>query len=308
MQNQSPTFPRPTTLAKPLEGVRILSLALNLPGPAALMRLQAMGAQCVKLEPPPPPGAVANASADPMAHYSPLAYTDLVAGVQVMTADLKSEQGQITLHSELALTNVLLTSFRPSALVKLGLSWETLHVRYPALSQIAIVGSPGARADEAGHDLTYQAEQGLITGLNLPASLYADMTGGLMASEAVLQALLAQRQTGSGVFLEVALSDGAAWAAMPRTWGMTLPGTPLGGGHAAYRVYACQDGRVALAALEPHFAKRMALAAGLDEQDASVMENPATVARLRTYFSQLSRAQLDQLASEKDIPLHTMPA
>ena len=127
------------------------------------------------------------------------------------------------------------------------------------------------------------------------------------ASRAALQALLAQRSTGLGVFIEVALSDGAAWAAMPRTWGMTLPGTTLGGGHAGYRVYTCLDGRVALAALEPHFAKRMALAAGLDEQDPSVMENPETVAHLRTYFSQLTRAQLNQLATEKDIPLYTMP-
>ncbi|MFM1909038.1 MAG: hypothetical protein RLZZ591_2715 [Pseudomonadota bacterium] len=293
---------------QPLRGVRILSLALNLPGPAALMRLQAMGATCIKLEPPSRDVSAPGASADPMAIYSPNAYTDLGAGLVVITADLKSEEGQDVLHRELAQAQIIITSFRPSALIKLGLGWEKLHAQYPELSHIAIVGSPGARADEAGHDLTYQAEQGLITGLDLPASLYADMTGGLMASEAVLQALLAQRQTGCGVFLEVALSEGAAWAAMPRTWGMTLPGTTLGGGHAGYRVYACLDGRVALAALEPHFAKRMALAAGLDEKDASVMENPATVTHLRTYFSQLTRAQLDQLAADKDIPLYTMAA
>ena len=49
-----------------------------------------------------------------------------------------------------------------------------------------IVGASGARADEPGHDLTYQAEAGLVTGLDLPPTLFADMAGSVMASEAVL--------------------------------------------------------------------------------------------------------------------------
>ncbi|MFM2035195.1 MAG: hypothetical protein RL459_460 [Pseudomonadota bacterium] len=243
-----------------------------------------------------------------MAIYSPVAYTDLQHGVRTITADLKSDDGQTTLHSELAQADVLVTSFRPSALTKLGLSWENLHARYPKLCQIAIVGGAGERADEAGHDLTYQAERGLITGLDLPASLYADMTGALMASEAVLQALLSQRLTGIGVFMEVALSDGAAWAALPRTWGMTLPGTPLGGAHAGYRVYPCLDGRVAVAALEPHFAKRLAIESNMGESGAFAMHEPAIHRHLQAFFAQRTRAELDQLAADKDIPLHTLPA
>ena len=293
---------------KSLEGIRILSLALNLPGPAALMRLQAMGAKCVKLEPPAPAGSESAFSADPMAIYSPVAYRDLQNGVRTITADLKTEAGQETLHRELAQADVMMTSFRPSALTKLGLGWVKLHGRYPRLCQVAIVGGAGERADEAGHDLTYQAERGLITGLDLPASLYADMTGALMASEAVLQALLSQRQTGVGVFKEVALSDGAAWAALPRAWGMTLPGTPLGGAHAGYRVYPCLDGRVAVAALEPHFAKRLAIASNMGEIGAFAMHEPTTHLHLQAFFAQRTRAELDQLAADKDIPLHTLPA
>ena len=101
-----------------LQGVRVLSLALNLPGPAALMRCRRMGAHCTKLEPP---------HGDPMAHYNRPAYAQLHEGVKVESADLKTAEGQALLHRELARTDVLLTSFRPSALIKLGLDWKTQH-------------------------------------------------------------------------------------------------------------------------------------------------------------------------------------
>src|SRR5262245_2677004 len=102
----------------PLAGVRVLSLALNLPGPAPLMRCRGMGAVCTKLEPP---------SGDPMAHYDRKAYAVLHEGVTVEVADLKTGAGQAHLQRALASTDVLLTSFRPSALAKLGLAWDTLH-------------------------------------------------------------------------------------------------------------------------------------------------------------------------------------
>jgi crotonobetainyl-CoA:carnitine CoA-transferase CaiB-like acyl-CoA transferase len=89
-----------------------------------------------------------------MAHYNRTAYAQLHEGVKVLTADLKVEAGQQLLHRELAKSDVLLTSFRPSALDKLGLGWKKLHRLYPALSQVAIVGAPGPRAEEPGHDLT----------------------------------------------------------------------------------------------------------------------------------------------------------
>src|SRR5690606_23044041 len=101
-------------------GVRVLSLALNLPGPAALLRLRAMGANCTKLEPP----ARGGASGDPMGQYNPSAYAQMHEGVKRLAADLKTEAGQAALHKLLSRTDVLLTSFRPSALSKLGLSWN----------------------------------------------------------------------------------------------------------------------------------------------------------------------------------------
>ncbi|MEY4585295.1 MAG: hypothetical protein RJB10_1792 [Pseudomonadota bacterium] len=299
-------------MMKPLKGVRVLSLSLNLPGPAALMRCQAMGATCIKLEPP---------SGDPMGLYNPKAYAELHAGVRIAKADLKTELGQRALHRELAKTEVLLTSFRPSALKKLGLVWKDLHKQYPQLSVVAIVGAPGARAEEPGHDLTYMAENDLVPGLELPASLYADMGGSLMATEAVLQAVLNQRSKSKGIYQEVALSEAAAYIGLPRTWGLTKPGAAVGGGHAGYKVYACKDGRVAgykvyackdgrvaVAALEPHFAASLCALAGVNMESMKTMFSPKTHESVSAWIASKTRKQLDVLAVQHDIPLHTLAA
>ncbi len=301
--------PAGTAAAKPLlplKGVRIVSLALNLPGPAALMRCQQMGATCIKLEPPAHPSAPKGTSGDPMGLYNRKAYDTLHQGMRIAQVDLKSEKGQKALHRELAKADVLLTSFRPSALQKLGLEWKTLRKLYPTLSLVAIFGAPGARAEEPGHDLTYLAENNLVNGLDLPPTLYADMGGSLMASEAVLKARLLQLQKGKGVRLDIALSDAASYLALPRAWGLTTPGAAVGGGHAGYRVYPCKDGRVAVAALEPHFAAALAAAVGLKTSNIMAMFAPETHAAIAAYLLTQTRQQLDQLATDKDIPLHTL--
>jgi crotonobetainyl-CoA:carnitine CoA-transferase CaiB-like acyl-CoA transferase len=285
------------TAFHPLRGARILSLALNLPGPAALMRLRALGAKCVKVESP---------AGDPMQFYSPEAYAALHEGIKALALDLKTDKGQVRLHKRLEKTDVLLTSFRPSALDKLGLSWKALRKAHPHLSLVAIVGAKGARAEEPGHDLTYIAEAGLIQGLELPATLFADMGGASMASEAVVQAVLMQREKGKGVFIEVALNEAANWLALPRTWKLTTPEAQIGGAHAGYRVYACQDGRIAVAALEPHFAKALCAAAGIAFTGMATMLEPATHEAVAAFFARQTCKALARLAVERDIPLHVM--
>ena len=252
----------------PLQGFRILSLALNLPGPAALQRCQQLGAVCRKLEPP---------AGDPMRLYSPVAYDEMHTGLtSVLTVDLKTAEGQAVLHSELAHADVLLTAFRPSVLPRLGLDWPLLQALHPLLSHVAIVGHHGAAAEKAGHDVIYMAENGLINDLDLPLTLFADMAGVLQVVQALLCVALAQGQRvnaalnktananfPTGQHFEVALSSAARFLAQPLHWGLTAPGAVIGGGHAGYRVYRCQDGRVVLAALEPHFAGRLCAVAGL---------------------------------------------
>ncbi len=284
---------------KPLRGLRVLSLALNLPGPAALMRLAQMGAHCTKVNPP---------AGDPMQHYTTRGYDLLHAGVKHKTLDLKTEAGQAALHKLLPKTDVLLTSFRPSALAKLGLGWKALHQQYPALSLIEVVGAPGPLAEIPGHDLTYQAEVGLVNGMDLPPSLFADMGGAVMASEATLKAVITLKTTGKGTHHEVALSEAAAWLALPRQLGLTTPDGAVGGAHAGYRVYACKNGRVAVAALEPHFATRLCEAAGVTlAHPVKDLFKPATRQAIEAFLASQTRVQLDKLATAKDIPLLTLP-
>ena len=282
-----------------MRGSRLLSLALNLPGPAAVQRLHAMGARCIQVLPP---------SGDPMAQYSPQAQQQLGLGIWQTTLDLKSATGQRRLHALLGRVDVLLTSFRPAALRRLGLDAASLRARYPALCTVAIVGAPGPRADEPGHDLSYQAEAGLVPGLQMPVSLLADMAGALLASEAVLQVLAQRQRSGSGAHREVALTEAAHWLALPRQWGLTSEGALLGGGHAGYRIYPCLDGRVALAALEPHFAAALAQLVGLGAQPMPDWGSTEAHQAVAAFMAARSCEQLEQLAAAHDLPLHTLPA
>jgi len=285
-----------------LQGTRLLSLALNLPGPAALQRLHAMGARCTQVLPP---------SGDPMAQYSPRAQQQLCRGIWQTTLDLKSPAGQRRLHALLGRADVLLTSFRPAALRRLGLEVGSLQARYPKLCTVAIVGAAGARADEPGHDLSYQAEAGLVPGLEMPVSLLADMAGALLASEAVLQVLAQRQRSGSGAHREVSLTEAAHWLALPRQWGLTPAGALLGGGQATYRIYSCLDGRVALAALEPHFAAALARLVGLGDlgaPDALDWGSARAHRAVGAFMAQRSCAQLEQLATAHDLPLHILTA
>jgi len=301
LSSSSPAF-------QPLQGFRILSLALNLPGPAALMRCHAMGAQCSKLEPIAPDGSL---TADPMHAYSLEAYEQLHQGIELLQANLKTDAGQRLLHKQLAKTDVLLTSFRPSALDKLGLSWESLQSQHPRLCMVRIFGSTEALAvDHAGHDLTYQAQAGLVDSGHLPASLFADMTGAVMASEAVLQTLLARAHSDAGHCMDIGLAQAAEWLALPRQWQMTTPDGDVGGAHAGYGMYRCKNGWVALAALEPHFAQRLCNTVGLPDTDGSTqsMRNPSVHLAVQNFLLRHTCEELAAMAKQSDIPLHLAPA
>ena len=263
------------------------------------MRLVNMGAQCTKVNPP---------SGDPMHHYTPDGYALLHKGMKSKTLDLKTPEGQATLHKLLPNIDVLLTSFRPSALTKLGLSWKALHKNYPALSLIEVVGAPGPLAEIPGHDLTYQAEVGLVNGMDLPPSLFADMGGALMASEATLKAVLCLKTSGKGSRYEVALSDAAAWLALPRQLRMTTPEGAVGGAHAGYQMYACKNGRVAVAALEPHFAASLCAAAGVTlTHPINDLFKKSTRLAIASFLAGCTRMQVDKLAAAKDIPMMSLP-
>lgn len=282
---------------KPLRGTRILSLALNLPGPAALMRLKALGASCTKLESP---------AGDPMLSYAEAAYVQMHEGIKTVNADLKTERGLARLHKLLAKTDVLLTSFRPSALARLSLGWKALHKAHPHLNMVSIVGDTAA-PDVPGHDLTYMAEQGLVTGLDLPPTLFADMGGSLLAVEAVLAAVIQHKATGRSSNQVIGLAQATQYLALPRRWGLTTPEGLIGGAHALYQVMPCKDGRVALAALEPHFASRLAALVGQPLTGPKDVLSTALKKKMLTFMKRHTCQELAALAEQHDLPFHVVP-
>ncbi len=278
------------TLPAALDGVRIVSIALNLPGPACARRLADFGAAVIKVEPPDALGG------DPMREYARGYYDELHRGVDIQSLNLKSDEGRSALNELLATANVLITSQREAALERLSLNWGALSARFPRLCQVAIVGAEAG--NDAGHDLTYIAAAGLATPPQMPVTLMADLAGAERAVSATFAALRLMQQTGRGTRLVVSLAAAAQAFAGPYTHGLTRAGGLLSGRHPGYNFYQARDGWVVLAALEPHFAARV--------QAASAVE--FTPAALTEYFRQHDVRHWTEWAMQHDIPLATLPS
>jgi alpha-methylacyl-CoA racemase len=235
-----------------LAGIHVVSTALNLPGPAACARLREMGARVTKVEPP---------SGDPFEAYCPAWYARLHAATEVRRIDLKSDAGKAEIAELLAAADLLITAQRRSALERMGLDGAALARRHPQLCHVAITGHAAPDEDVAGHDLTYLAAHGLVRPPQMPPTLFADMAGAERAVSTALALLLARRRSGRGASQPVPLEDAARALAEPLGKG-SPPGAILGGGLAGYNLYAAREGWIAVAALEPHFARRLARCAG----------------------------------------------
>ena len=257
--------------------MKIVSLALNLPGPVAVARLVAEGASATKIEPP---------WGDPLAGICKRWYDDLHARVSIERLDLKTPAGIDTLKARLASADVFIAGHRPRALVRLALDADALATQFPALRHLNIVGDT-SQPDTAGHDLNYQARAGLVQE-TLPLTLAADMAGAERAHAAVLGLMF----EGPGARRVVGLFDAVYDLAAPLRYGLTVPGGPLGGANPAYGIYAAKDGLVAIGALEPHFRARLYDALELpDGSDLSITMLTRTA------------AEWEQWARERDIPV-----
>lgn len=270
---------------RPLEGVRMVSLAVNIPGPVAAARLRALGASVAKVEPP---------GGDPLRLAVPEWYAELAEGQEVLALDLKEADGRATLERLLTDADLLLTSSRPAALARLGLGSAALHARHPGLSQVAITGYPPPEADQPGHDLTYQAGLGLVEPPALPRALLADLAAAERAVSAALALLLARRREPAGRIAYVAISAAAEAFAEPLRRGLTVPGGILGGGDPGYGLYRAREGWIAVAALEPHFRVRLADALGVDAADRAALERA---------FASRSADEWERWAAERDLPV-----
>ena len=262
-----------------------MSTALNLPGPAACARLRDLGAHVTKIEPP---------AGDPFEAYCPSWYARLHEGMTVERLDLKSTAGSEALHGLLAAADLLVTAQRPSALARLGLDGEPLARRHPRLCHVAITGHPVPDEETPGHDLTYLAVHGLLTPPAMPATLFADMAGAERAVSTALALVISRHRSGRGAAAHAPLEDGARMLAQPLREGLTAPGALLGGGLAGYNVYATRTGWIAVAALEPHFAARLAAELGLASLEAIAMSE---------IFAGNSAQHWESWARERDLPV-----
>jgi crotonobetainyl-CoA:carnitine CoA-transferase CaiB-like acyl-CoA transferase len=205
----------------------------------------------------------------------PYAFDAVNGGKRSIVVDLKSADGPSIVKRLAARADVLVESFRPGVMVRLGLSDEVLAATNPRLVRCSLVGyPPGPYRDDVGHDLNYQALSGALAlgaSPSAPVTQTADLGGALYAATGILAALLERERTGHGARIEVALADAAmAFGTLPlarqRSGEDGAGGWELTGRAPCYRPYRCADGRhIALAALEPKFFARFAAATGIDE-------------------------------------------
>jgi crotonobetainyl-CoA:carnitine CoA-transferase CaiB-like acyl-CoA transferase len=272
---------------KLLQGIKVVTLAVNVPGPVAAARLCGLGAEVTKVEPP---------TGDPLARMSQSWYQALAEGQKVISLDLKDEHGRAELETLLQEGDLLLTSIRPAALARLGLDQAGVSERHPRLCQVAIVGYAAPNDNVAGHDLTYQADAGLISPPQLPRTLLADIATAERAVSTALGLLLARERGGVGGSAQVALSEAMEVFSQPLRHRATTTGDVLGGGLPQYNLYQTRDGWVALAALEPHFWKRF-------KSELGVGENAVDVTSLASIFMTRTAVEWEAWAAELDLPL-----
>lgn len=294
-----------------LSGVRVVDLSRHLPGPLASQMMADMGASVTKVE---PPQGEEMRFIGPQGTAQRSAYFDAVnAGKQGVKLNLKSPDDLSRLHALLADADVLLESFRPDVMAKLGLAIETLRSRYPRLIIVSLNGyganSPLNKA--VGHDLNYLAMNGLLQGTGTPDQAVApwpplaDCTASLFGLSSLLAALYERERSGQGCHIEVALADSVMplqvfalaelsvqGAATPRAEGL------LNGGAARYRTYrTADDAQIALGAVEPKFWQAFCHAAERPDwivrADDPLPQNDLQQ-ELTDYFASLTLAQCEQ--------------
>src|SRR5436305_2550758 len=268
-----------------LQGIKIVSLALTVPGPVAAARLTKLGADVTKVEPP---------TGDATKTAAPALYESLCQGQTVLRLDLKAPEVRAELGDLLAKADLLLASFRPSALQRLELDWESLHARHPKLCFVGIIGYPAPLQERTGHDLTYQSDLGLLRPPQMPPTLFIDLAGAERAVSMALALLNRSARKGQAGCAWVSLHECAQDLAAPLKAGLTSSGGLLGGGYPLYGFYRANDGWIAIAALEPHFAQRLLAELGLNKADRTALER---------IFLQRKAASWEKWATELDLPL-----
>ncbi len=300
-----------------LAGTRVLDLGQYVPGPYAALLLGGMGAEVVKIEPP---------GGEPMRRMGPRDKDGLAAGYKLMNGgkcvveiDLKSARGKERFEALVAAADVMIESYRPDVLERLGLGRARLQALNPRLVHTALSGwgQTGPYRLKAGHDLNYMALGG---GLNAsgpaerPSFAWppaADYSSAIQAAATTLAALVARGRTGKGAFIDVSLAETVlAWQSGALTHAQRAKAEParaagiINGGAACYNIYRAADGRfVTIGDLEPKFWANFCQAVGRAEWIArqwEPMPQAALIAEVAALFASEPLAHWEGLLAEVD--------
>lgn len=239
-----------------LEGLQVVDLSVFLPGPYLTMTLADHGARVLKIE---PPGGDPGRAIGPRIEGETVFFRNLNRGKESLVIDLKDPVGRDRLLKLCDQADVMVETFRPGVVRRLGVDYETVSARNPRIvyCSISAFGQDGPYRDCPAHDLAVQALGGAIA-INegqdgapaIPGIPAADMLSSLHALSGVLMALLRRERTGLGDYIDMSMHD-AVLAAYPNVVGPVfahgrdpVPKQERSmGGSAFYRIYATADGR-----------------------------------------------------------------
>ncbi len=279
----------------PLDGVVVLDLATFGPAARCTRILSDYGATVVKV------GAVAGSGVE--THRTPYYLYSGARHLRHVSFDLKAPAGRDAFLALVRGADVVVESFRPGVVDRLGIGFEALRAVNPRviLCSTTGYGQDGPRAAWAGHDINYLAVGGYL-GATEPAAdggppvsgaTVADAAGGGMhAALAVMAALIGRRADGPGVHLDVSIADGVLWLTSLPVDEYLATGAPVGFGHdvisgryACYDTYRCADGRwLAVGAIEPKFYANLCRLLGC-EQWLGVQRDDAVQDAVRADFA-----------------------
>ncbi len=275
-----------------LDGVRVIDLSLFLPGPQMTLMMADQGAEVIKVENP--------AEGEPSRQIGLAAaghtvwFRNTHRGKKSLTLNLKTAAGREILLKLAETADVLVESFRPGVVDRLGIAYDAVKRRAPRLvyCSISAFGQTGPLRDKPAHDLAVQALAGTVslslgadgkpTAPNLPA---ADALAAMVALAGVLMALYRRERTGRGDYVDVAMQD-ALMSWLPHATGPVFAEDRANrpkeerqtGGAAMYHIYATKDGQhVVLGGSELKFARNLLGALGRPDLIALCAEPPGPV-------------------------------
>ena len=300
-----------------LAGTRVLDLSRHLPGPLATLLLADMGAEVTKVE--SPVGDEMRSIGPTGPHGRSLFFDAINAGKHAVRLDLKTDFGKSKLKKLAAAADVLVESFRPGVMDRLGLGADTLRADNPGLIYVAMsgYGQDGPLRGWAGHDANYLALNGILSSSGSarePGYMYppmADCSASMFALSSILGALLARHRDGKGCVIDLALAD----AIMPfHVFALSQLGADgyvprrekefLNGGWACYRPYRLGDGtEIALGAIEPAFWSAFCMASQRPEwlpRHDEALPQTSLIADIAQHFAGLDRYGFEARYAEVD--------